>query len=206
MGVTRQSLDFLEGWLKPEYNSICELGDQQFMLCFPFQELSYTRTYWKNKGWRYVSIDINGYGESLMLNMNEDINIEEQFDVITDFGTSEHIADFFMAFKNTDKLCKVGGRMIHILPADNHWPNHGSWRARRPFFIKLGLAQEYIIHDVHEDPTKIGGKDSDQIYVVYEKTKEKEFISREEFDSFGPILKYPIEIYEKGKLGGGRTS
>jgi len=57
MGATRQSLDFLHTWLKPEYNSICELGDQQFMLCFPFAENSYTSLYWKNKGWRYVSID-----------------------------------------------------------------------------------------------------------------------------------------------------
>jgi hypothetical protein len=67
MGVTRQSLDFLQKWLKPEYTSICELGDQQFMSCFPFQEFSYTRQHWILNGWRYVSIDINGYGESLLL-------------------------------------------------------------------------------------------------------------------------------------------
>lgn len=204
MGVTTQSFQYLNRWIRPTDKSICELGDQQFMLCFPFEELSYTRVYWKNKGWKYLSIDLNGYGDSLMADLNENITLEEQFDIITDFGTCEHIADYYMAFKNVDKLCKIGGLMVHILPADNHWPNHGSWRAKRSFYIKLGRAQEYNIYDVHEEPTRIGGVDSDQIYVVYEKTKEG-FIDRELFNSFGPILKYPIETYEKGKLGGGRT-
>jgi len=204
MGVTTQSLNFIQKWIKPEYKSICEFGDQQFMSCFPYDELSYTKIYWKNKGWEYLSIDLNGHGNSLMIDLNKDVIIGKEFDVVSDFGTSEHIADFYMAFKNADKLCNIGGRMIHILPADNHWPNHGSWRARRPFFLKLGKAQKYIIYDVHEDPTQIGGKDSDQIYIVYEKMIKNQFLSREEFDTFGAILKYPVETYYIGKLGGGR--
>jgi hypothetical protein len=206
MGVTYQSFEYFHKWFnKEKHKSICELGDQQFMLCFPYTEYSYTRTYFENNNIEYDSIDLNGLGKSLMLDLNIDIEIKKQYDFITDFGTLEHVADYYMGFKNTDKLCKVKGIMLHILPAVNHWPDHGSWRGDRVFYIKLGKTQNYIIRDVHTEPTKIGGPTSDQIYVVYEKTEEKEFMSKETFNSFGPIRINEPEIYIKGKVGGGRN-
>ena len=205
MGVTSQTFEYFHKWFRKEqHRSVCELGDQQFMLCFPYKEYSYTRSYFNNNRIEYDSIDLNGLGESLQLDLNTDIEIKRQYDFITDFGTLEHVSDYYMGFKNTDRLCKVGGIMMHILPALNHWPDHGSWRGKRAFYIKLGKAQNYEIKDVHEEPTKIGGIDSDQIYIVYEKTEEREFISRETFDSFGPIRINDPEVYEKGKVGGGR--
>ena len=205
MGVTAQTFNFQNRWLKPHHKSICELGDQQFSCCLPFPELSWTRTYFKNKGLDYDSIDLNGYGESIMLDMNKDIKHDKQYDFVTDYGTIEHIEDFYMAWKNTDKLCKVGGLMVHVLPALNHWPGHGSWRGPIKFYIKIGKEQEYKIYDIHTEPTAISpGHPSDQIYIVFEKTKEQEFMSRETFESFGPVLAHPIEKYFPGKLGGGR--
>jgi len=207
MGVTAQTFNYMNRWLKDSHKSICELGDQQFSCCPPFPELSYTKTYFKNKGLEYDSIDLNGYGQSLMLDLNEDIDHNKQYDFVTDFGTMEHIEDFYMGWKNMDKLCKISGIMIHVIPALNRWDNHGSWRAPMKFFIKLGKAQKYKIWDLHTESTAIspGHPPNDQVYLVYEKTKEMEFIDRETFDSFGPVLAYPIEKYEVGKLGGGRT-
>jgi len=205
MGVTLQTFMYMNRWFNNTHKSVCELGDQQFSCCPPFQELSYCRTYYKNKGLKYTSIDLNGYGESLMLDLNEDINHEDQYDFVTDFGTLEHVEDFYMGFKNMDKLCKADGLMIHIIPAIDHWPEHGSWRAPLRFFIKLGKEQEYKILDLHIESTNISpGHPSDQVYVVYKKLLEKKFVDRETFNSFGPVLQYPTEKYEKGKLGGGR--
>ena len=50
MGVTAQTFNYMNRWLKNSHKSICELGDQQFSCCPPFQELSYTRTYF-NSSW-----------------------------------------------------------------------------------------------------------------------------------------------------------
>jgi len=206
MGVTLQTFNYMNRWLKDSHKSICELGDQQFSCCPPFQELSYTRDYFKNKGIKYVSIDLNGYGESLMLDLNKDIDHDEKYDFVTDFGTLEHVENFYMGLKNMDKLCNVNGIMIHIIPALTQWPGHGSWRAPLKFFIKLGKIQEYKILDLHTEPTAISpGHPSDQVYLVYKKILEKKFIDEETFNSFGPILAYPTEKYEAGKLGGGRT-
>ena len=211
MGVTLQTFMFQNKWLKPEVKSICEFGDQQFSCCPPFVELSWTRSYFKNKKMRYDSIDTNGYGDSLMLDLNIDEEVDKHliennpYDFVTDYGTLEHVEDYYMGYKNMDKLCKVGGIMIHVLPAVGHWPDHGSWRADHKFFFKLGKKQKYEVLNVHIEPTAISpGHPSDQIYVVYRKTHNDTFVNRETFDTYGAILAYECEKYVKGKLGGGR--
>jgi len=181
------------------------------MVCPPFVELSWTRDYFENRGFKYDCLDTNGYGKSHMIDLNNDEETDEfikehgQYDVVTDYGTMEHVEDYYMGFKNMDKLCKDGGIMIHVLPAINHWPDHGSWRAPEKLFWKLAKAQKYIVRDIHTEPTAISpGHPSDQVYVVYEKTQDNGFVTREKWESFGPVLQHPIEKYIKGKLGGGR--
>jgi hypothetical protein len=201
MGVTSQTFQFMMNWLTDDHKSICEFGDQQFLSCPPMAEKSYTRNYWKNKGYDYDSIDINGFGDSILMDLNvEVLEHKKQYDFLTDFGTFEHVNNFYMALKNMHNFCKVGGMMVHILPALGHWPNHGSWRAQRPFWIKLGKANGYKIRDVHEDKTWIGGHDSDQIYIVYEKMEDKEFVNKETFDTFGLIQAHELEEYIPGEI------
>ena len=200
MGVTSQTLIFMNRWLKDPHESICEFGDQQFLSCPPFPEKQFTRNHWINKGLEYDSIDINGFGKSIMMDLNIENPVEKQYDFLTDFGTFEHINNFYMALKNMHNFCKDGGLMMHILPAFGHWPNHGTWRAQRPFWIKLGKDNEYRILDVHEEKTWIGGHDSDQIYIVYEKEVEKEFTDLETFNTFGLIKAYEFEDYKPGEV------
>ena len=200
MGVTTQTFNFLNQWINPNINSIGEFGDQQFLSCSLFQEKSFTRTYWVNKGIEYDSMDIHGHGKTILFNLNKDNPITKQYDVLTDIGTFEHVRNFYMALKNMHQLCKINGMMIHILPAFGHWPNHGPWRTKIPFWYKLGKANSYKIRAVHEEKTYIGGYNSDQIYIVYEKIKETQFVSEEDFNTFGLIQAYEFEDYEEGKI------
>ena len=200
MGVTTQSLQFMYRWLNDNHKSIAEFGDQQFLSCPPFPEKQYTRKHWINKGKEYDSFDINGFGDSILINLNELNPVDKQYDFLTDFGTFEHVNNFYLALHNMHNYCKVGGMMIHVLPALNHWPDHGTWRAQRPFWIKLGKANGYKIRDVHEEKTWIGGHDSDQIYIVYEKISNTSFVSKEEFDTFGLIKAYEFEDYKEGEI------
>lgn len=69
---------------------------------------------------KYTCIDIDEAHSSLNFDLNEDIlqkyNFCEQFDLVTNHGTTEHIFNQFAGFKNIHNLCKNGGYMQHILP------------------------------------------------------------------------------------------
>jgi hypothetical protein len=197
MGVISQSFNFINRFLDGNQKSICELGDQQFYQCPPFQEGSFTKKFWENKGFIHTYIDIHGKNGVLLMNLSEEQEIEETYDIITDFGTLEHIEDFYMGFKNVHNLCKNGGIMIHVLPSFGHWPNHGTWRGKINFFIGLPKLSNYIILSLFEEKTSFGGIDSNQVYVAYQKNSGDPFISREEFESLNPI-KVGDEKYEEG--------
>ena len=60
----------------------------------------------------------------------------KQFDTIIDFGTSEHIFDIIQNLKNISALCKIGGKIIHSLPANNNC-GHGFWQFSPELFFNL---------------------------------------------------------------------
>ena len=60
----------------------------------------------------------------------------KQFDTIIDFGTSEHIFNINQNLKNISSLCKVGGKILHCLPANNNC-GHGFWQFSPELFFQL---------------------------------------------------------------------
>lgn len=180
MGVTTQTLTFLQKYIG-EYKSICELGDQQFMAS-SFPELSHTRNYHESLEKEYTSIDLNGLGGSLQYNLDEIINLHKQFDIITNFGTLEHVGNFYIGFYNVHTLCKIGGLMFHVLPKTGHWPKHGNFYVTVEFFENLAKLCNYEILTNFEEKTKVGGNRSNQIYCVYRKLPSSKFtLTEEEF-------------------------
>ena len=61
------------------------------------------------------SIDNSKFeGADIIMDMNKPIeNINEKFDTIIDFGTSEHIFNVTQNLKNISQLCKIGGTILH---------------------------------------------------------------------------------------------
>ena len=96
----------------------------------------------------YSCIDINGAYESynfdLNLNIQENYNFHEKFDLVINNGTSEHIfnqSNFFLNFHN---LTKLNGLMLNILPFID-WINHGFYNYNPIFFADLAAANGYEI-------------------------------------------------------------
>jgi SAM-dependent methyltransferase len=58
------------------------------------------------------------------LNLPAPLDLHNKFDVIADFGTTEHIFNLPQVLKNLHDMLKVGGRVIHMLPSSN-WVDHG---------------------------------------------------------------------------------
>lgn len=84
------------------------------------------------------SIDNSKFeGADIIADMNKPIkNISEKFDTIIDFGTSEHIFNVTQNLKNISQLCKIGGTILHSLPANNNC-GHGFWQFSPELFFSL---------------------------------------------------------------------
>ena len=188
MGVTAQSFYFINSNIDkyyPNFKSIVELGDQQFMSCAPFEELSHVRDYYDSLGKQYTSIDLNGNGGALKLNLNEPINIRK-YDIVTNIGTLEHVDNFYMGFKNMHNLCNEFGLMMHISPKTGNWPNHGKNYIDCGFFDRLNKFCNYEILANFYALTNIGGSNSEQVYVIFKKLPVSKFdLTEEEFYSCG---------------------
>ena len=59
-----------------------------------------------------------------------------KFDTIIDGGCLEHIFNVAQAFDNCSRLCRPGGQIIHILPANN-FCGHGFWQFSPELFFSL---------------------------------------------------------------------
>ena len=113
-----------------------------------------SKRFWGAIGFNHVSIDLNGLDGALSYDLREDINIKynykEQFDIIYDGGTIEHVSNQYWAFKNTHNLTKRGGTMIHVLPKVGFWEGHCSYFYTMDSFSKLAELCSYEIKELKE--------------------------------------------------------
>ncbi len=85
------------------------------------------------------SIDNSDYeGAKIIFDYNQPVpkELHQQYDTVIDFGCSEHIFNVAQVFKNTADICKIGGRILHILPADN-FCGHGFYQFTPEFFLSI---------------------------------------------------------------------
>ena len=84
------------------------------------------------------SIDASDYeGATFVHDLNEPIDFEAGgYDTIFDGGCLEHIFDVAAALRSLTKLCKEGGQLIHVLPANNQC-GHGFWQFSPELFFSL---------------------------------------------------------------------
>src|SRR5580693_7149715 len=105
------------------------------------------REFWTWLGFSYASIDIDGSPGSLPLDLNYDEVPTEfigKYDVVTNFGTTEHVANQLQSFKIVHDLATPGGLMLHVLPTSGGL-NHGLVSYSPKFFWMLGRSNGYKI-------------------------------------------------------------
>lgn len=118
-----------------------------------------TDVVWKHEfekmGISHTSIDWNGKDGALPLDLTKPIYIE-QADVVTNFGTSEHVLDQEMCFENIHNLSKIW--MVHQVPYVGNWENHGlkqygfkCFKYDETFFEDLAMKYNYEIEDMFVD-------------------------------------------------------
>src|SRR4029077_2054610 len=78
------------------------------------------REFWTWLGLSSASIDTDVSPGSIPLDLNYDEVPTEfigKYDVVTNFGTTEHVANQLQSFKIIHDLATPGGLMLHVLPA-----------------------------------------------------------------------------------------
>ena len=108
-----------------------------------------TKDYFKSIGFRdYKSIDINGAYNSLQFDLNKNIsetyNYKEEYDLVINNGTGEHVFNQYALFLNFHNLTKLNGVMLNILPFID-WINHGFYNFNPIFFADLAASNNYEI-------------------------------------------------------------
>jgi hypothetical protein len=94
------------------------------------------RDFWQWLGFDYAAIDIDGSPGSIPLDLNYDSLPPEavgKYHLVTNFGTTEHVANQLNAFKIIHELTVVTGLMIHHLPIQGML-NHGLVNYNVKFF------------------------------------------------------------------------
>lgn len=134
------------------------------------------------------TIDINGKRGHLLIDLGipiKDNSLIGAFDFIIGFGLIEHIEDQYELFRNIHNLCKVGGIVVLNCPMVGSYIGHGTWTYDFLFFSKLCKACGYTILDIRMMNLKYYKVDDNKfiVYVSYSKTKNNNFIDRENFRS-----------------------
>ncbi len=105
----------------------------------------YARVFWEWLGLDYAAIDIDGSASSIPLDLNYDdapAGAKGKYGLVTNFGTTEHVANQLNAFKVIHDLTAHRGIMIHHLPAQGTFV-HGLFNYDFKFFWMLGRSNGY---------------------------------------------------------------
>jgi hypothetical protein len=105
------------------------------------------RNFWTWLGLKYAAIDVDGSVDSIPLDLNHDEVPREslgRYGLVTNFGTTEHIANQLQAFKIIHDLTELDGLMMHAVPTGGMF-EHGFATYNPKFFWMLGRSNGYKI-------------------------------------------------------------
>lgn len=136
---------------------------QQLGITPPSRDLTSTKDWYTSLGFgKYLAIDVNTQRDAVAMDLNLDLrthyDFREQFDLVTNNGTGEHVFNQYAVFKNCHDLCKVGGYMVHVLPF-YRWVDHGFYNYNPNLFACLAAANNYQL-----DGLWIASNDSSRLH------------------------------------------
>ena len=142
-----------------------------------------SRHHYMKQGVIIESIDINGNGE-YQADLSKPVKGIEPADIVSDFGTMEHVESLYNAMKNAFNFCKVGGTMIHVNPEKGSFKNHGFHYFTQDFWREYAKAAGLILKEVFRYQAYGPRSDNDgwEVYAVLVKDEESKFPSRSVFE------------------------
>lgn len=189
MGVTTHSNNLVQNH-RGNAKTMLEFGSQNTY--FDSMQMGIAKEYYASQGFDHYSLDANGEYDSEMVDLSTVLNLE-QCDIVTDFGTSEHVHNFYNCWLNKHNGCKVGGLIISENPKVNNWHGHGFHYVTQGFYKELAKVAGYETIELGEHPAMGNVTDGWNIYCVIKKVSEK-FPTKDQFYAlpFESTVKYEV--------------
>jgi hypothetical protein len=205
MGIHDKSFELLE-WFFTIYKpkSVLELGSQNFYHNYHSAKYGdYADKYYVLKGIdKYACIDLNEENGAMKLDLSKPIAYFGEFDLVTDFGTSEHIAPYDSDDNYRDNCNDIWTRsvtgvealyncwktkynasskfIISANPATGHWIKHGHFYYTLDFYRVLAELTGMKILKLQEQYAMHNYVDGKEIACVLDIT-DSHWISLDEF-------------------------
>ena len=141
-----------------------------------------------------ISVDFEcKCNNSIVIDLEKDIftqNINEQFDILTNMGTTEHVGQIttttnnpqYHTFKNLHNLVKEGGMFFHNIPYGkdkNTLLIHGAYCYNETFINQLSLKNNYT---VLKNELYMGNERPNFLDAILIKNDSNDFMSEDEFN------------------------
>ena len=152
MGYGVGAFEWITESLAPHGGAILDLGAQEF---HRQERIGFVGHEFIRRGFYYQAIDVQPEREKFieLIDLNESPPpcYRFKFDVVTNFGTTEHVFNQATAFEFVHRACTVGGVMVHSVPMAN--PSHGLFNYTPLFFRELQRANHYqAVTPIWRDP------------------------------------------------------
>ena len=165
----------------PHAGSVVELGSQTYRGKRGFKS---TKEFYLSLGFSsYDAIDLDGKYGALKHDLNEPVDIDRKWTLVTNNGTGEHLFDQGQVFRTCHKLSNEW--IVYVLPWVG-WIEHGFFNYQPNLFIEMAMVNDYDIrtighanrnelhlHSLSEKP----GPGNISIVVVIRKRSDKPFVA-----------------------------
>lgn len=139
------------------------------------------KQYFESLGVFHISVDKNGKDGALPLDLRQPLSgIGEPFDIVTNFGTTEHVKkEQYQPFKTMHDMIRPGGLMFSVVPEIGFLAEHGNFHYTKEFFGGLAALNNYKIHLLQsEEHFKV---ERNLVIFIAEKVKDQEFMPKDIF-------------------------
>lgn len=160
--------------------NILELGAQHYLI--NNNVVGYFKNFFS---YPLTSLDLNGENGSLQINLANDLVITTKYDLITNFGTTEHVSNQYQCWKNVHSFLEDDGIIISEIPEIGSWKNHCKYYVDKNFFESMNKDFEIVEYK------QIYYPGNGNLCFCIMKKISKEFITSKE-----ELMKY-VEIVEE---------
>jgi len=203
--IIKESLGVFETIEKRKVKDVWELGAQNLYLASnpkSDNRRTYAKDWFLERGIAHLAIDLSKEDGAIPIDLERGFEkteyesimqhqIDERGgfelmagyprDIVTDFGTSEHVRSFWNVWSWKNILCREGGLIISENPKSGSWPGHGFNYVTEEFYEELADLMGYSILNMKVNAAMGNKTDGWNVLCVLEKRKEK-MIPEEKFN------------------------
>ncbi len=126
--------------------------------------------YYRPEFRRVLSLDRNGMADCRVdLAVPVDWVLRDNFDILVNGGTAEHVWDQKVFFDNCHNLTTIDGIMLHVVPEVGSFSGHSKYYYDQDFFT--ALAKDYNYTMLHFE--RIKHRQGWAIYAAFKKRRKK---------------------------------